>query len=102
MSSEIPFLDNLITRIENTLRRLEEMEQRWTNRSEYHRLEEWLTPEQVMDTLILSPRTLQTLRDKHLLHPSRLGGKFYYSRREIEEILEDEYKRSVMNHAKRG
>lgn len=79
------------------LTRLERMERRWEYRMECHRLEEWLTPEKVMDTLYLSPRTLQTLRDKKILHPTRLGGKFYYSRREIEELLEDEYKRSLLN-----
>ena len=82
------------------LSRLERMERRWEYRLECHRLEEWLTPEKVMDTLYLSPRTLQTLRDKKILHPSRLGGKFYYSRREIEELLEDEYKRSVLNEVR--
>lgn len=86
--------------IANLLSRLEAMERRWERRMEVHRLEEWLTPEKVMDTLYLSPRTLQTLRDKKILHPTRLGGKFYYSRREIEELLEDEYKRSVLNQVR--
>lgn len=85
------------TNFADLLTRLERMERRWEYRMECHRLEEWLTPEKVMDTLYLSPRTLQTLRDKKILHPTRLGGKFYYSRREIEELLEDEYKRSLLN-----
>lgn len=82
------------------LSRLERMERRWEYRLEIHRLEEWLTPEKVMETLYLSPRTLQTLRDKGILHPTRLCGKFFYSRREIEDILENEYKRSVVNEAR--
>ena len=86
--------------IKDLLTRLENMERRWEYRLECHRLEEWLTPEKVMDTLYLSPRTLQTLRDKKILHPTRLCGKFYYSRREIEELLEDEYKRSLMNEVR--
>lgn len=90
MENNEPTLASLLTR-------LEQMERRWEYRLECHRLEEWLTPEKVMDTLYLSPRTLQTLRSKEILHPTRLGGKFYYSRREIEDLLEDEYKRSVMN-----
>ena len=83
------------------LTRLERMERRWEYRMECHRLEEWLTPEKVMNTLYLSARTLQTLRDKQLLHPTRLGDKFYYSRRELEDLLEDEYKRSMMNEERR-
>lgn len=88
------------TNFSDLLTRLERMERRWERRLECHRLEEWLTPEKVMDTLFLSPRTLQTLRDKKILHPTRLGGKFYYSRREIEELLEDEYKRSALNEVR--
>lgn len=89
-----------ITNISDFLTRLERMERRWEKRLECHRLEEWLTPEQVMDTLNISSRTLQTLRDKRMLHPTRLLGKFFYSRREIENLLEDEYKRSVMNEVR--
>lgn len=92
--------ENKAPEFADILTRLERMERRWEYRMECHRLEEWLTPEKVMDTLYLSPRTLQTLRDKKILHPTRLGGKFYYSRREIEELLEDEYKRSVMNEVR--
>lgn len=90
-------MENKEQDINNLLTRLERMERRWEYRMECHRLEEWLTPEKVIDTLYLSARTLQTLRDKKILHPTRLGGKFYYSRREMEELLEDEYKRSVLN-----
>ena len=94
-------MENKEPEIADLLTRLERMERRWEYRMECHRLEEWLTPEKVMNTLYLSARTLQTLRDKQLLHPTRLGGKFYYSRRELEELLEDEYKRSVMNEVRR-
>ena len=87
--------------IKDLIKRLENMERRWEYRLECHRLEEWVTPEKLMETLNLSPRTLQTLRDKQIIHPTRLGGKFYYSRREIEDLLEDEYKRSAMNEARR-
>lgn len=86
-------LTDLLTRLEDAVRRLE-------RKNRYHRLEEWLTPEYVMETLNISTRTLQTLRDKKLLHPTRLGGKFFYSRRELEELLEDGYKRSVLNEAR--
>lgn len=94
MENNEPSLTDLLTR-------LERMERRWEYRLGCHRLEEWLTPEKVMNTLYLSPRTLQTLRDKKILHPTRLCGKFYYSRREIEELLEDEYKRSLLNDVKK-
>lgn len=95
-------MENNETLLTDLLTRLERMERRWEKRLECHRMEEWLTPENVMDTLCLSPRTLQTLRDKKILHPTRLGGKFYYSRREIEELLEDGYKRSVLNEVRTG
>ena len=86
-----------ITVIADLLTRLERMERRWEYRLDIHSMEEWVTPEKVMETLYLSPRTMQTLRDKGILHPSKLGGKYYYSRREIENLLEDAYQRSVLN-----
>lgn len=94
-------MGNNETDIKDLLSRLERMERRWEYRMECHRLEEWLTPEKVMETLGISARTLQTLRDEGMFHPTRLKGKFYYSRREIEDLLEDEYKRSVYNDARR-
>lgn len=93
---------DITAKLTDLINRMERLETRWERRNGCHRLEEWLTPEYVMDTLNVSTRTLQTLRDKKLLHPTRLGGKFFYSRRELEELLEDEYKRSVLNEARKA
>lgn len=95
-------MENKELEIKDLLSRLERMEQRWERRLECHRLEEWLSPDKVMDTLCISERTLQTLRDRKILHPTRLGGKFFYSRREIEDILENEYKRALFIDARRS
>lgn len=85
--------------LHDAVRRLELMEKRWEHRMEVHNLEEWLTGADVMEILKISERTLQTLRDRKILHPTRLGnGKLYfYSRRELEALLENGYQRSISN-----
>jgi len=54
-------------------------------------LEDWLRGEDVEDMLDISKRTLQTLRTNGTLLFTRLGGKIYYKRSQIEQILEDGY-----------
>ena len=53
--------------------------------------ENWLNGEAVMRKLGISRRTLQTYRDNRILPYSVVGGKFYYSVREIEELMKKNY-----------
>jgi Helix-turn-helix domain len=51
----------------------------------------WIDGQDVMQTLHLSKRTLQALRDNGTLPYSRINGKFYYKVSDIENLLESNY-----------
>ena len=52
-------------------------------------LEDWVSGSIVCDMLDISERTLQTLRTNGTLPFSKLGGKVYYRRQDIEQVLQD-------------
>ncbi|MDL2312867.1 helix-turn-helix domain-containing protein [Bacteroidales bacterium OttesenSCG-928-B11] len=54
-------------------------------------LEDWIDGQSVMQTLHISPRTLQTLRSNGTLPYSRIGRKLYYRRNDILKLLSDNY-----------
>ena len=54
-------------------------------------LSDWLDSQDVMQSLHISPRTLQTLRTNGTLPYSRIGRKLYYKRSDILKILYDNY-----------
>jgi hypothetical protein len=56
-----------------------------------HLIEDWVDGNSVMEILKVSPRTLQTLRDKGMLPFSKINGKFYYKPADIEKLLSDNY-----------
>lgn len=55
-------------------------------------LKDWIDNQDVMQTLNISCRTLQTLRSNGTLPYSRINNKIYYRRQDIEKILNDNYK----------
>jgi hypothetical protein len=57
----------------------------------------WLDNQDVMQSLHISPRTLQTLRTNGTLPYSRIGNKLYYRKQDILKILSDNY---TMNQIK--
>ena len=56
--------------------------------------EAWIDVQDVMQSLHISKRTLQTLRDNGTLPYSRVNGKFYYKVSDIEKMLETNYQPS--------
>jgi len=48
----------------------------------------WLDSPDVMKLLKISSRTLQSYRDNGILPFSKIGGKVFFKRSDIEEILE--------------
>jgi len=63
-----------------------------TNNDRTHTgLRDWVDNQVVMQTLHISPRTLQTLRSNGTLPYTRINNKIYYRRRDIEQILDDNY-----------
>ena len=53
--------------------------------------DKWMNGDQIMKKLGISRRTLQTYRDNRILPYSVVGGKFYYSIRDIEELMMKNY-----------
>ena len=59
------------------------------------RLPQWLDNEDVCRRLRISPRTLQTMRDTHMIGCTQINRKFFYKPEEIARLLpllEDENK----------
>ena len=54
-------------------------------------LEDWIDGQVVMQRLHISPRTLQTLRTNGTIPFSRIRGKIYYRKQDIQKILSDNY-----------
>ena len=54
-------------------------------------VDKWMNGEAVMKKLGVSKRTLQTYRDTGILKYSAVGSKFYYSIRDIEELMAKNY-----------
>jgi len=57
-------------------------------------LQPWIDSEQLMTTLKISKRNLQTMRDTGVLPYTRLSGKFYYKVNDIEKLLNDNYSKN--------
>lgn len=51
----------------------------------------YLNAEEVMDYLHVSPRTLQTLRDKRIIGFTVIGGKILYPEEKLMQVLQDNY-----------
>ena len=55
-------------------------------------LEDWLTGDDAQKMLNISERTLQTLRSNGTLAYSKLNGKLYYRRQDLQDLLSNNYK----------
>lgn len=62
-----------------------------SNLVEHTALEDWIDNQDVMNLLHISLRTLQSLRSNGILPYSRINGKIYYRRQDIQKILADNY-----------
>lgn len=56
--------------------------------------ETWIDGQDVMHTMHISKRTLQSLRDNGTLPYRRINDKFYYKVADIENLLESNYSQS--------
>jgi hypothetical protein len=52
---------------------------------------EWMTGEEVVRALRISPRKLQTLRDNGMLPYTRFDNKIYYRMSDVRQLLEKGY-----------
>ncbi|MBR6774296.1 MAG: helix-turn-helix domain-containing protein [Bacteroidales bacterium] len=55
------------------------------------RIEDWLDSQDVVHQLHISQRTLLKLRSDGTLPYSRINGKIYYRRQDIQKLLADNY-----------
>jgi len=53
----------------------------------------WIKSAEVRKLLQISPNTLQSLRVSGKLHPTKVGGILYYSREEIDNLLNGDQKK---------
>jgi len=53
--------------------------------------ETWIDGQDVMQSLHISKRNLQSLRDNKILPFSRINGKFYYKVADLDKLLESNY-----------
>ncbi len=54
--------------------------------------ERYLTGEELLERLHVSPRTLQNLRDNQMIAFTILGGKILYPERALQQVLLDNYR----------
>lgn len=54
-------------------------------------IDDWVTGEDVMQLLHISPRTMQTLRDNGTLPFSKIGNKIFYRNEDVLKVLHDNY-----------
>ena len=66
---------------------LTEKVNRLCGREKDRRMAKWMDNEEVCRLLRLSPRTLQTMRDKGLIACSQIGKKFYYRREDVASLV---------------
>lgn len=63
--------------------------------------EKWIDGQEMMMTLHISKRTLQTLRDTGILKYSRINGKLFYKVSDLEKLLEKNYSQSKSSQNER-
>ena len=68
---------------------LTEKVNRLCGREKDRRMAKWMDNEEVCRLLRLTPRTLQTMRDKGLIACSQIGKKFYYRREDVASLVAD-------------
>ena len=62
-------------------------------------LTNWLDSHEVCKILNISPRTLQTYRNNGKIGFSQINQKIYYKHRDVQKLLEDNYKNKQDNES---
>ena len=57
-------------------------------------LDDWITPQEVMQKMCISERTLAEWRRTNKIGFSRIENKFYYRKQDIENLLQSGYEKS--------
>jgi len=64
-------------------------------------LDDWITPQEVMQKLCISERTLSEWRKINKIGFSPVGNKFYYKKQDIENLLQGGYVKAKVSQGKR-
>ena len=86
ITRETPIINELISKVKTMECQIEAMKE-----GNLSCTAKWLNGDAVMRKLGISRRTLQSYRDNRILPYSVLGGKFYYSIRDIEDLMKNNY-----------
>ena len=86
ITRETPVINELISKIKTMENEIEAMKE-----GNLTCAAKWLNGDAVMRKLGISRRTLQTYRDNRILPYSVVGGKFYYSIRDMEDLMKKNY-----------
>ncbi len=76
--------EEMTVNFDEFVKRIERICSRYPNKG----MGEWLDNQDVCRILNISPRTLQTLRDKGTLAYSRINHKIYYKPQDVKRILQ--------------
>ncbi len=69
---------------------LDDLKRLFANEPSKEQKTEWLKSREVRKLLNVSPGTLQNLRIAGKLHPTKIGGSWYYSLGELNALFEGE------------
>ena len=83
ISIERSTYEELLTGFNSFVTKMKEMASRGNDKG----LDDWLDNQDVCQMLNISPRTLQTLRDKGTLAYSQINHKVYYKPEDVKKIL---------------
>ena len=90
VNKETPEMKQLISGIREVRKRLREIAQ--THRPLFGG-EIYLTGREVCERLFVSPRTLQDYRDKGIIPYTQIAGKILYRLSDINNLLQENYRR---------
>ena len=89
---EIISMDSRV--FDNIMHRIKSIEQKTISlcqKQEDLALKDWLDNQEVCQILSISPRTLQTYRDKGIISFSCIRQKIYYRSEDVEKVLRSSY-----------
>ena len=83
VSIERQVFERMVAKFEAYVRRVDEI----CRDNDEKRMGGWLDNQDVCRMLDISPRTLQTLRDRRLIGYSQINRRFYYKPEEVKRLI---------------
>ena len=83
VSIEKRAFEELVAKFDRFVRRMDAICHRYGEK----KMNEWMDNQDVCRMLNISPRTLQTLRDRRLIGYSQINRRFYYKPEEVKRLI---------------